>query len=100
VLAVQPPIAQTSNVHLTPFRGRAPSRRIAMFWRKSSAMNEFLLRLSEVFKRLPRELFDPATLPPAASSPIEKPSHRRHVAGKPPAKNRHGKATADHALTA
>ncbi|WHZ18569.1 MAG: hydrogen peroxide-inducible genes activator OxyR [Rhodanobacteraceae bacterium] len=63
VLAVQPPIAPTANVHLTSFRGRAPSRRIAMCWRKSSASHEFLLQLSEVFKRLPPRLLDPAALP-------------------------------------
>ncbi len=63
VLAVQPPVAHTDNVHLTPFRGHAPSRRIAMFWRKSSAMSGFLMRLAQVFKALPRDLLDPATLP-------------------------------------
>jgi LysR family hydrogen peroxide-inducible transcriptional activator len=82
VLAVQPPIAQTTNVHLTPFRGHAPSRRIAMFWRKSSAMHEFLRALSTIFKQLPPALLDPATLPPAETRPIEKPARRRYVAGR------------------
>jgi LysR family hydrogen peroxide-inducible transcriptional activator len=83
VLAVQPPIARTGNVHLTPFRGHAPSRRIAMFWRKSSAMHTFLLQLAEVFKRLPQGLLDPATLPAAKPSAIVKTSRRRYV-GKTP----------------
>jgi LysR family hydrogen peroxide-inducible transcriptional activator len=82
VLAVQPPIAQTTNVHLTPFRGRAPSRRIAMFWRKSSAIHPFLLALSEIFKQLPPALLDPATLPAPEPPPIEKPARRRYVAGR------------------
>jgi LysR family hydrogen peroxide-inducible transcriptional activator len=82
VLAVQPPIAHTSNVHLTPFRGHAPSRRIAMFWRKSSAMHEFLLALSTIFKQLPPALLDPATLPIIETRPIEKPARRRYVAGR------------------
>jgi LysR family hydrogen peroxide-inducible transcriptional activator len=87
VLAVQPPIAPVGNVHLTPFRGRAPSRRIAMFWRKSSAIHEFLLQLSEVFKQLPRPLLDPATLPAVEPPPIEKPARRRHATEKASARN-------------
>ncbi len=83
VLAVQPPIARTGNVHLTPFRGHAPSRRIAMFWRKSSAMHTFLLQLAEVFKRLPQGLLDPATLPAAKPSAIVKTSRRRYVGRTP-----------------
>ncbi|HWG67541.1 MAG TPA: DNA-binding transcriptional regulator OxyR [Rhodanobacteraceae bacterium] len=87
VLAVQPPIAQTGNVHLTPFRGHAPSRRLAMFWRKSSAMHGFLLQLAEVFKKLPRALLDPATLPAASAPAVVKPSHSRYVAGRSHAKH-------------
>jgi len=87
VLAVQPPIARTGNVHLTPFRGHAPSRRLAMFWRKSSAMHAFLLQLAEVFKNLPRELLDPATLPAAGTPAIVKKSRGRYVAGRSHAKH-------------
>ncbi len=68
VLAVQPPIAPTGNVHLTPFRGHAPSRRIAMFWRKTSAMHEFLVQVAQVFRDLPPGLLDPATLPAVATT--------------------------------
>ncbi|HEX5489292.1 MAG TPA: LysR substrate-binding domain-containing protein [Rhodanobacteraceae bacterium] len=83
VLAVQPPIAHTANVHLTPFRGRPPSRRIAMFWRRSSAMNGFLLQLSQVFKDLPPALLDPATLPTEPPPPaIVKSRQARYVGGK------------------
>ena len=80
VLAVQPPIAHTGNVHVTPFRGRAPSRRIAMFWRKSSALHAFLRQLSIVFKHLPAGLLDPATLPPAPPATVVKTPRRRYVA--------------------
>ena len=82
VLAVQPPIAHTGNVHLTPFRGRAPSRRLAMFWRKSSAMHGFLLELAQVFKNLPRGLLDPATLPASGPATIVKKPRGRYVADK------------------
>lgn len=87
VLAVQPPIAHTANVHLTPFRGHAPSRRVAMFWRRSSAMTEFLLQLSEIFKNLPHGLLDPATLPTGSPQrPIVKSRQPRYVGRRPHAK--------------
>ncbi|MGH8164890.1 MAG: LysR substrate-binding domain-containing protein, partial [Rhodanobacteraceae bacterium] len=62
VLAVQPPVAQAENLKLIEFRGRAPSRRIAMLWRKSSALAPFLKNLSRVFREIPRELFDARSL--------------------------------------
>ncbi|MBS0569680.1 MAG: DNA-binding transcriptional regulator OxyR [Proteobacteria bacterium] len=69
-LAVQPPVAQSDNVHLVAFRGHAPSRRIAMLWRKSSAMAGFLKKLASVFRELPQALLDARTataLAPAAN---------------------------------
>ncbi|HWG11506.1 MAG TPA: LysR substrate-binding domain-containing protein [Rhodanobacteraceae bacterium] len=63
VLAVQPPVAHADNMKLVEFRGRAPSRRIAMAWRKSSALTPFLKRLAQVFRELPRQLLDPRHLP-------------------------------------
>ncbi len=58
-LAVKPPVARSDNIHLLGFSDSHPSRRIAMLWRKSSAMHGFLLKLAEVFKQLPDELFAP-----------------------------------------
>lgn len=58
MLAVKPPVAQAPNVQLVEFRGHPPSRRIAMLWRKSSAMGEFLKQLAGVFKELPSDLLD------------------------------------------
>ncbi|MEO6688362.1 MAG: DNA-binding transcriptional regulator OxyR, partial [Dokdonella sp.] len=43
---------------LIEFRGQAPSRRIAMVWRRSSAIARFLTLLAEIFKALPRDLLD------------------------------------------
>jgi LysR family hydrogen peroxide-inducible transcriptional activator len=57
-LAVQPPVARSENVHLLPFRGDAPSRRIAIVWRKSSAMSAFLKKLAETLRELPHALLD------------------------------------------
>lgn len=66
VLAVQPPVAQAGNLRLIEFRGRAPSRRIAMLWRRSSALAPFLKNLARVFREIPRELFDTHLLPHSA----------------------------------
>ena len=55
-LAIKPPMARTDNVHLLEFAGHAPSRRLALVWRKSSSMTTFLKRFTEVIKSLPPEL--------------------------------------------
>lgn len=59
VLAVKPPVAPQESIHLLSFDGEAPSRRIAMVWRRSSAMGEFLIKLAEIVRGLPQELLDP-----------------------------------------
>lgn len=58
-LSVKPPVARSENIHLMQFRGDAPSRRIAMLWRKSSALAPFLKKFCGIFRELPRALFDP-----------------------------------------
>ena len=60
-MAVKPPVAQVENLHLIEFKGHPPSRRVAMVWRKSSAMDVFLKRLAEVFRQLPADLLDAHT---------------------------------------
>lgn len=59
VMAVKPPVAPVKNLHLIEFSGHPPSRRLAMVWRKSSAMDAFLHRLADIFKQLPTDLLDP-----------------------------------------
>jgi LysR family hydrogen peroxide-inducible transcriptional activator len=58
-LAVKPPVARSENVHLLQFRGDVPSRRIALVWRKSSAMTAFLRDLAAILRDLPPGLLDP-----------------------------------------
>jgi LysR family hydrogen peroxide-inducible transcriptional activator len=41
------------------FNGEAPHRRIAMVWRRSSAMDDFLHKLADEFRRLPEALLQP-----------------------------------------
>jgi LysR family hydrogen peroxide-inducible transcriptional activator len=58
-LAVKPPVARSENIRLVRFRDPPPSRRIAMVWRRSSAMASFLEQLSGVFRQLPTGLLVP-----------------------------------------
>ncbi len=56
LLSVKPPIAQTSNLITRRFASPAPSRTIAMVWRNSSALADFLHELAACFKNLPADL--------------------------------------------
>ncbi len=63
MLAIQPPVARSDNIHLLGFSDSCPSRRIAMVWRRSSAMTGFLQSLASIFKQLPTALFASAPSP-------------------------------------
>lgn len=56
MLAVQPPVAPSQDVHLIAFRDPAPRRRIAMVWRRSSAMGEMLEKMAGLIRALPPSL--------------------------------------------
>jgi LysR family hydrogen peroxide-inducible transcriptional activator len=64
-LAIKPPVARTDNVQLLEFSGHAPSRRIALVWRKSSSLGPFLERFADVVRGLPAELLKPELAEPA-----------------------------------
>jgi LysR family transcriptional regulator, hydrogen peroxide-inducible genes activator len=55
-LAVRPPVPPSTDIHLLDFEGTPPSRRIAMVWRRSSAMASFLEQLAGILRELPGEL--------------------------------------------
>ena len=55
-LAVQPPVPHSGAIALVPFRDPPPHRQIAMVWRKTSAMGEFLEKLAGVFRSVPPTL--------------------------------------------
>jgi LysR family transcriptional regulator, hydrogen peroxide-inducible genes activator len=57
-LAVKPPVAQSDDIALLRFRGDPPHRRVALAWRKSSAMGAFLGKLADVVRELPASLFE------------------------------------------
>lgn len=61
-LAVQPPVPQSGDVDLVRFDAPAPSRQIAMFWRRTSAYADFLPQVAEVIREVASPLVDPVTL--------------------------------------
>jgi LysR family hydrogen peroxide-inducible transcriptional activator len=50
-------VPPSPDIRLLPFRGKPPSRSLAMVWRRSSAMGGFLQQLAEQFRKV-----DPALL--------------------------------------
>ena len=56
MLAIKPPVSPSANLKLVDFRHPAPSRRVALVWRKSSAMGGFLRQLAHVLRTLPEGL--------------------------------------------
>jgi LysR family hydrogen peroxide-inducible transcriptional activator len=62
-LSVKPPLANTDNLVTRPFREPGPKRTIAMVWRKSSALADFLDELAQIFAAI-----DPELLAPPAST--------------------------------
>jgi len=69
MLAVQPPVPPSPDIRLLSFRGKPPSRALAMVWRRSSAMGAFLTQLAQQFRTL-----DPALLEqgPDVAAPVAK----------------------------
>jgi len=59
VLAVKPPIPETGNITLRPFAQPAPSRTIALVWRRSSPLGDFLRELAPSLKVDPGQLPGP-----------------------------------------
>ena len=58
VLAVKPPMAMTGNVSLRPFKSPAPSRTIALVWRRSSPLGGLMKELAPLLKELPNGLLE------------------------------------------
>ncbi len=55
-LSVSPPVPENSGVRTVGFTDPVPSRRIAMFWRRTSVHAELLEELATVIEALPEEL--------------------------------------------
>ncbi len=53
-LSVAPPVPPSEHLQLVRFSGPAPHRRIALFWRRSSALGPFLERLARELAAVPK----------------------------------------------
>ena len=69
-LAIKPPVPESPNLKLLNFKKPPPSRRIAMAWRKSSAMGGFLHQVADILRDLPPDLLKPPA--DAVSAPTVK----------------------------
>ena len=58
MLAVQPPVPPSPDIRLLPFKRQPPHRRIALVWRRSSAMGGFLVQVAEELRALPGTLLE------------------------------------------
>jgi len=56
MLAVNPPVPHSDSIQLLSFKSPPPSRRLAMVWRRSSAMGAFLHELAALLRELPPRL--------------------------------------------
>lgn len=68
-LAVKPPVPPSDAVALLPFADRAPSRRIALAWRKTTALAPFLKRLAALIGDLPAALLAAGGAPRKPAEP-------------------------------
>lgn len=58
-LAIRPPVAHTENLVTIPFRDPAPKRTIAMVWRRTSALSDFLEEIAGEFAGVEPDLLRP-----------------------------------------
>ena len=58
LLAVKPPVPVSENIELVRFRNPPPSRKLALVWRRSSALSGFLHKLAATLRDLPDGLLD------------------------------------------
>lgn len=75
ILAVQPPVPRSPAIAVRPFADVQPSRRIALVWRRSTALAAFFERVAAVLRELPSQLLDAATWKAAAAASA--PARRR-----------------------
>jgi LysR family hydrogen peroxide-inducible transcriptional activator len=77
MLAVKPPVPPSGDIALVGFRD-PPHRRLAMVWRRSSAMAGFLREVTKVLRSLPPALLKPPA-PPAKAAPAKAKARTRRA---------------------
>ncbi len=55
-LAVEAPVSASADIVIRPFRPPAPRREIAMYWRRSHPLADFLGEMARVFRAVPQYL--------------------------------------------
>jgi LysR family hydrogen peroxide-inducible transcriptional activator len=75
LLAVKPPVPVSESIELVRFRNPPPSRKLALVWRRSSALSGFLLKLAATLRDLPDGLL--ATPGSGRSRPVKGPQSLR-----------------------
>ena len=77
LLAVKPPVPASDRIELVRFRHPAPSRKLALVWRRSSALGGFLMKLAATLRELPEGLLDrPAGPTPKTAKPSKRVTKR------------------------
>jgi LysR family hydrogen peroxide-inducible transcriptional activator len=76
LLAVKPPMQVSESIELVPFRNPAPSRKLALVWRRSSAMTGFLHKLAATLRDLPEGLLEVPGTAAGSSTTAAKPKRR------------------------
>jgi LysR family hydrogen peroxide-inducible transcriptional activator len=59
ILAVKPPVAMTGSMAVRPFTSPAPSRTIALVWRRSSPLGGLMRNMADCLRDLPEALLKP-----------------------------------------
>lgn len=72
MLAVTPPVPNSPSIKLLSFKDPPPTRRLAMVWRRSSAMGPFLHDLAGILRDLPPRLLQAPTAPPGRTPMTKK----------------------------
>lgn len=68
MLAAKPPVPASGSVRLRPFRAPAPSRRLALVWRRTAAVDGFLRKFAATLRELPPGLLSEAPPTPPAQT--------------------------------
>lgn len=77
MLAVNPPVPSSKSIQLLSFKDPPPTRRLAMVWRRSSAMGPFLHQLASVLRDIP-----PRLLQAPAPAPRRRPAAKKSAPGR------------------
>jgi LysR family hydrogen peroxide-inducible transcriptional activator len=76
LLAIKPPVPVSESIELVRFRNPPPSRKLALVWRRSSALSGFLQKLAATLRDLPNGLLE---VPGQIAKPPAKPARSKRA---------------------